>query len=537
MTSRDWARNLTATLIVAVLLGAAASISAQARRIQGTVVDENGTPVAGAIIEATIAAMADADFAVRTNDQTWRTQTNSSGNYILIVPVARAFLVTAAKEGIGSDRTKVAVPRSGLVTANLTLWKAVAITASTCDSGLPIGAFASSGLSAGAKPELARLLGWLEAVRLHTPGCGDPAAMEVGSWSKSELERLLRDVRELVKFLQRAEDLRAESTGRGSMQRDRLSLFIYDRRFTLDELERVFYGNKPLRPNELLSRGAVLHADIAIFVPGNLHGEPLVADGGRRGWRQGTLHWEIGRELLDSITPSPGGDAGALLWYRAVSAHLFREGHLAEVTAHLNRARQVFPRHPLFLLESAYLHQELSSPAIQVAVQQLRADAVNVTVDSRRAELQRAEQFFREALLLSPRAVDARVRLGHTLGELGRHKEAAVELRTALDAKSDAERLYLAELFLGRVEEALGRRDEARSRYERAAALYPNAQSPRLALSQLARQTGDDAAAQRSLQSLASRVDIDVSDPWWGFYTPHNDDADVLIARMRQIGR
>lgn len=531
-------RKLTATLIVAVLLGAATAISAQIRRIQGTVVDENGTPVADAIIEVTIAALADADFAVRTNDQTWRTQTNSSGSYILIVPVARAFLVSATKEGVGSDRTTVAVPRSGLVTANLTLWKAaaVAVAANNCGTGPSIGAFARSGLSAGAKPELARLLGWLEAVHLHTPGCGDPAAMEVGSWSKPELERLLRDVRELVKFLQRAEDQRAEYAGRGSMQRDRLILFIYDRRSTVDELERVFYGNKPLRPNKLLSRGAVLHADIAIFVPGNLDGEPLVADGGRRGWRQGTLQWDIGRGLLDSITPSPGSDADALLWYRAVSAHLFREGHLAEVTAHLNRARQVFPRHPIFLLESAYLHQELSSPAIQVAVQQLRADAVNVTVNSRRAELQRSEQFFREALVLSPRAVDARVRLGHILGELGRHKEAALELRTALDAEPDVERLYLAELFLGREEEALGRRDDARRHYERAAALYPAAQSPRLALSRLARQVGDRASAQHSLQALAAMDDDDRVDPWWMFYEIHKDDADALMDQMRQIG-
>jgi tetratricopeptide (TPR) repeat protein len=170
-------------------------------------------------------------------------------------------------------------------------------------------------------------------------------------------------------------------------------------------------------------------------------------------------------------------------------------------------------------------------------VQQLRAGNVNVRVDSRRNELQRAEQFFREALALAPDDVEARLRLGHTLGELGRHKEAAVELQTALDAKPDSKRLYLAELFLGRVEEALERRDVARRCYERAAALYPNAQSPELALSRLARQTGDRSAAQRSLERLASMVDIGVSDPWWGFYAPHNDDADVLVARMRQIGR
>lgn len=56
-------RKLTATLIVAVLLGAATAISAQIRRIQGTVVDENGTPVADAIIEAR-GAVLHADIAI-----------------------------------------------------------------------------------------------------------------------------------------------------------------------------------------------------------------------------------------------------------------------------------------------------------------------------------------------------------------------------------------------------------------------------------------------------------------------------------------
>ena len=280
----------------------------------------------------------------------------------------------------------------------------------------------------------------------------------------------------------------------------------------------------------------MLHADIAIFVPGALGGEPVVEDGGRRGWRQGTSQWEIGRQLLDSVTPAPSGDAGALLWYRAVSAHLFREGDLAELTAHLARARRVFPQNAIFLFDSACLHQELSSPAIQASVQQLRADDVSVGVNSRRSELQRAEEFFREALALAPGDIDGRVRLGHTLGELGRHREAAAELRRAIDAKPDAQRLYLAALFLGRAEEALGRRDEARRRYEQAADLYPDAQSPRLALSRLARQTGDRASAQRLLQTLAAS-DADRIDPWWLFYEPHKDDAAALMARMRRIGR
>ncbi len=82
---------------------------AQVRRIQGKVVDGEGQPVAGAAIEATIVSLADADFAVRNNDQTWRARTNATGDYIVTVPAAGTYVVTATKEGIGSDRTRVAV--------------------------------------------------------------------------------------------------------------------------------------------------------------------------------------------------------------------------------------------------------------------------------------------------------------------------------------------------------------------------------------------------------------------------------------------
>jgi tetratricopeptide (TPR) repeat protein len=230
-------------------------------------------------------------------------------------------------------------------------------------------------------------------------------------------------------------------------------------------------------------------------------------------------------------------DAGALLWYRAVSAHLFRDGNLAELTTHLTRARQVFPQSHDLLFDSAYLHQELSSPPVQASVEQLRANDVSVRVDSRRAELQRAERFFREALARAPDDADGRIRFGHTLGELGRHSEAATELRRAIEVKPDLQRLYLAELFLGREEEALGRHQEAARCYERAADLYPSAQSPRLALSRLARQTGDRVTAQYALRVLADETGVERVDPWWEFYEPHKDDAEVLMDRMRKIGR
>jgi hypothetical protein len=83
--------------------------------------------------------------------------------------------------------------------------------------------------------------------------------------------------------------------------------------------------------------------------------------------------------------------------------------------------------------------------------------------------------------------------------------------------------LYFAQLFFGRSEEARGQHESARTAFERASALYPNAQSPRLALSQISRRTGNRAAAQRELQMIA-KLPADErkrEDPWWDYYDVH----------------
>jgi hypothetical protein len=383
------------------------------------------------------------------------------------------------------------------------------------------------------RPELNRLLSWLESVRSHRPGSGDPPAVAVSGWPAGAFDTLVKDIDRLSAFLERTRT--ASSAWRPPTIR------VHGRRFTRDEVAAVFDGNGTLM------RGAVLHADIAVFVGGvpddadvgaTDPGHVIVEDGRRRGGvRHGNLHWQIGRRLLDAMTPGPGTDAGARLWYRAVSAYLLRASRLAEAYAHLQRARRVFADDPSVLLDSAYLHQIFSPPAIQAAAAQLRAGGANVSVDSRRAELERAERFFRQALAVAPDDAGARLRFGHTLGALGRHEEAAAELRAALGAALDEPQRYLAELFLGREEQALGRLDEARQRYENAAALYPRAQSPRLASSQLARQSGDRAGALEALHGVTVLPPFSAVryDPWWDYYKVHAQDAGDLMARMRAL--
>jgi tetratricopeptide (TPR) repeat protein len=129
------------------------------------------------------------------------------------------------------------------------------------------------------------------------------------------------------------------------------------------------------------------------------------------------------------------------------------------------------------------------------------------------------------------------LRYGRVLGLLGKHAEAAVELRRAVADLSDRQMLYYAGLFLGASEEALGDRDAARVAYEQAAELFPLAQSPLLALSQLARRQGDRAGALRAIDRLfalpAEELD-EHADPWWWYYVAQARDADDLLEAMRR---
>jgi hypothetical protein len=383
-------------------------------------------------------------------------------------------------------------------------------------------------------PSLTRLLRWLDDVQLHTPGYGDPPATEVGSWSRSQLDTLVGDIRRLSVFRQRA---RESALGRIA------TLDLYGRRLTRDDVEKLFGGN------QALIRGAVLHADIAVLVDDLSRRTPSFTDGGtivfedgrrRSGVQYETVHWRIGRSLLDAITPTPAGSAGALLWYRATSAFLLRDRYLGEAPDHLNRGLQIFPDDPSLLLDRGYLSEKFSSAAIQAAIQDMRATGGNTAIGSRRAQLERAERSFRQVLRLEPDNAEARVRLGHTLGDLGSHEEAAAELRKALDQNLNGTQRYFAELFLGREEEAVGNRADAKQHFENAAELYPKAQSARLALSELARRSGDRAGALRALQGVTSLPPTPLNDaarrdPWWEYYEVHLEDTEPLMEQMRTL--
>lgn len=105
---------------------------------------------------------------------------------------------------------------------------------------------------------------------------------------------------------------------------------------------------------------------------------------------------------------------------------------------------------------------------------------------SRELELKSAIQFFRRSISCDPDLGEAHLRLGRVMGLIGNPDEAATELQKSAGMITDPKLQYYLSLFLGQELSTRGHTTETRQEFEHAAKLFPNAQSPLLALSRLA---------------------------------------------------
>jgi tetratricopeptide (TPR) repeat protein len=289
--------------------------------------------------------------------------------------------------------------------------------------------------------------------------------------------------------------------------------------------------------NRVLQRAAILHADIAMLViplmPSrtgcSARATLLVKDGNSVGAGCVGIHWTHGRLLLDAVRPDPGRDQIARLWYLATISYLLETGDFANANPQIERGRLLFPSDPAILFQHGYYHEGFASPLIQTAALESGADMRGASV-----HLDEAEDLYRRAIKGNPEFVEARVHRGFVLSLLGQHRNAAEELRLAASTAAGPQLRYYAELFLGHAEESLGNRVVARDHYGRAAELYPQAQSPLLALAMVARQLDDRAAAQDALrQVLALPPARDIAaDPWWRYYRWQQVDFKARFAEL-----
>ena len=395
-------------------------------------------------------------------------------------------------------------------------------------------------------PRIDRVERWLNAVVQHEPGEADDAVAEVGSWSSPRMRMLWIDVNVLVQLMRNPRLTSFSITSNGP----RPTAI----RYTPNQLTRLRALAERARlagdRNIVLRRGALLHTDVAIENPSKL--EPFegpaagpsririnIADGQSTDVGNVAVHWELARMLLDFIEapgtdrPSPARDDMVRAWYRATVAWMeLRENHEID---QVDRAHDLFPDDPDILFLTASMHETFASPHIQSAVRSaVVPTGFSFGLASDRGELRKAEGLFRRAVAARPMFAEAHLRLGRVLTMLGQPAPAAAELRTAIGSTDDVLLLYYGHLFLGAAEEALRHFDDARAAYERAAELYPAAQSPLLALSELARRQGDRRGALAAMDRVFAlpRTDSEHDDPWWAYHIAQGRDADALLREV-----
>lgn len=394
----------------------------------------------------------------------------------------------------------------------------------------------------GESARLARLEAWRAAVEQHRPGRIDPPLVEISTWRDEDLATVVSDLGLLSRFLARAH-LQLRQSGRIS------TLSIERRSLSMLEAQQLLGLGDDEAPvgdvSRLALRGVLLHTDIATLVDDRRDGMTpaasasssrraavLVLDGQEHGEMHRGPHWELAQDLLDLLPDDAAAIEMARRWYIAAAAYMQSRLLLSEMYPHVGRALTRFPEDAALRFYAGSMHETSASPGIQAAIPDVHVPPrAKLTVGSAQVHLRQALQFFEGAVEADAQLPEARVRLGRALLLAGRHAEAAEQLTLVLDAPPDDDGEYFAALFLGEVEALRGREEHARRAFERAAALFPGAQSPRLALSSLSRERGGEDDAVTALFDALARSERDPArfDPWWAYFSGSEETANRLL--------
>ena len=411
------------------------------------------------------------------------------------------------------------------------------------------------------------LQAWLEAVDAHQPGVADDSVRRVAAWSQRQLQTLREHFPTLVSLIREPDLVVFLRDVPGSGRVDQLVYGLTELRGlrALADAHGVVATSDrcpgdPSSPgrgvngaNALLKRAAMLHLDvtaaigIGLLTPAasstqspNRDSSFMVKldDGQSMGTFSAAGHLELGRALLGRVAEpcstkrAPARDAWVRNWYTVSLVHQLSVQQFEVL--HVSRAVEMFRGDADILALGGASHEALSSPVMQSGVGENRDLRDRLQLRSASGELGRAEDLLRQALRQNPGHAEARLRLGNVLGLRGRHAEALRELeRVVAEAGENRLLAYYARLLHGRELEASGRLSEARAAYQQATRLFPAAQTPRIALSQLLRASGDADAAGAMLERL---VDEAADDPWWDYYSSagrsYNEMVQALGAAM-----
>ncbi len=381
----------------------------------------------------------------------------------------------------------------------------------------------------------------------HQPGVADESLRLVSTWSARELT-LVREHLPTVVSLIRDPDIAIFFRRITGTPRTRQVLYSGNEMDRLRALARRHGVTRPAdlcpkddptrRPafnsaTQLLQRAATFHLNLAVV---GAVGTPSTRrdyrssftfsmnDGQALGEFAIAGHIELAREALDlvtqpcSIQPAPAADPWVRDWYGASLAYQLSRGRFE--VAHVLRAVELFRDDSDLLALGGASHEALAAPQFQAALGSDRDLRDRLQVLTASGELGRSEDLLRRALQKNDALVEARIRLGNVFGLRGKHAEAARELERAVSGAGEDRLLaYYARMLHGRELDASGNRRAARTAYEQAQRLFPTAQAPQLALSQLLRGSGDARMAVSILDRLVEPSNEQADDPWWDYHT------------------
>jgi hypothetical protein len=373
-----------------------------------------------------------------------------------------------------------------------------------------------------------RLERWVQAVERHVPGEQDAALQSLDSWTANDLA----DVK--VTFnavLQLMRDPRVRTFTRPGPPPSRRPVQVLYGLRELRDLIAIAARLAPLGDNHVLKRAAMMHTDAALGERGDASGAPRrtalfvfrFSDGQELNHEDAIGHWDMARFLLDlvqrdkrDVRPDPASDDWVRRWYGTAISYMLARMQFTVGTT--NRAVELFRDDAELLFLAGVMHESLASTAVQEAFRGTDFYVRSaVGLSSRRGELNTAEDLLRRAVKLNGGFAEARLHLGNVLAQQGQHKDALNEVTQGLAIIKNPDLSYYGRLLAGRSSAALGQSAAAREAFEQAARLKPAAQSPLMALSQLAYSRGDMAEAAAMLARVASLAALEDKghDPWW----------------------
>jgi tetratricopeptide (TPR) repeat protein len=188
-------------------------------------------------------------------------------------------------------------------------------------------------------------------------------------------------------------------------------------------------------------------------------------------------------------------------WYVLAIRHYESWGRIPQTEQLLERTRELYPSDPETLLLDAIADEANARPHEPAP-----------TAAQRVSRLRDAQRKLRASLDGNPNVVEARLRYGHVLQELG-DAEDAQRAFVGLPTSSDPRVRYLSSLFLGHLTDAMGDPAAAARWYQNAIDATPG-QSAVVARSELLHRSGDVDAAAAALPAMLQGTN---DDPWWSY--------------------